>query len=106
MRYSNQLPPVLVDQAVRTLSNPGDFVVDFFAGSGTVPRICLFRGRRCFASDVNPAALRFTMATIADIVQSRLAEPTPLFGAGPGLFPGFALSNAQLNAQLLTGGLR
>jgi DNA modification methylase len=91
MRYPNQLPPVFVDQVVRTLSRQGDLVVDFFSGSGTVPRICLFRQRRCFASDVNPDALRFTMATITDIVQSRLAEPPPLLEAGSGLFPEFSL---------------
>lgn len=84
LRYPNQLPPVFADQVVRAYTNRGDFVVDFFAGSGTVPRICLFRERRCFASDINPHALRFAMGTICDIVQSRLAAP-PLFGAG--LFP-------------------
>ncbi len=86
LRYPNQLPPAFADQVVRTLSNREDLVVDFFTGSGTVPRICLFRQRRCFASDLNPNALRFTMATISDIVQSRLAAP-PLFQTGPGLFP-------------------
>lgn len=89
LRYPNQLPPAFADQVVRALSNRGDLVVDFFAGSGTVPRICLFRDRRCFASDKNPDALRFTMATISDIVQSRLAAP-PLFGTGAGLFPELA----------------
>lgn len=89
LRYPNQLPPVFADQVVRTLSNRGDFVVDFFAGSGTVPRICLFRDRRCFASDKNPESLRFSMATISDIVQSRLAAPT-LFGTENGLFPELA----------------
>src|SRR5215831_4360177 len=86
LRYPNQLPPAFADQVVRTLSNRGDLVVDFFAGSGTVPRICLFRDRRCFASDLNANALRFTMGTISDIVQSRLASP-PLFDTRPGLFP-------------------
>ena len=86
MRYPCQLSPAFADQVVRTLSNRGDLVVDFFAGSGTVPKICLFRQRRCFASDVNPAAIRFAMATLCDIVQSRLACP-PLFETGSGLFP-------------------
>jgi DNA modification methylase len=71
---------------VRTLSNQGDLVADFFAGSGTVPKICLFRRRRCFASDVNPEAIRFTMASLYDIVRPRLAAP-PLLETGSGLFP-------------------
>jgi DNA modification methylase len=86
MRYPNQLPPVFADQVVRTLSNRGDLVVDLFAGSGTVPRICLFRERRCFASDINPESLRFTMATIHNIAQTRLAAPT-LLDTSTGLFP-------------------
>jgi DNA modification methylase len=86
MRYPNQLPPVFADQVVRTLSNRGDLVVDFFAGAGTIARICLFRERRCLASDINPEALRFTMAAIRDIVMTRLAEPA-LPGTGTGLFP-------------------
>jgi DNA modification methylase len=90
LRYPNQLPPSFADQVVRTLSREGDLVADLFTGSGTVPRICLFRGRRCFASDTNPDSLRFTMATITNIVQSRLACP-PLFDSGPGLFPELSL---------------
>jgi DNA modification methylase len=86
LRYPNQLPPQFADQVIRTLSSRGNLVADFFVGSGTVPRICLFRDRRCFASDLNPNALRLTMATISDIVQSRLTAP-PLFSTGPGLFP-------------------
>jgi DNA modification methylase len=86
LRYPNQLPVPFADQVVRTLSNQGDLVADFFAGSGTVPKICLFRRRRCFASDVNPEAIRFTMCCLYDIVRSRLAAP-PLLETGSGLFP-------------------
>jgi len=86
MRYPNQLSLVFADQVVRALSNQGDLVADFFAGSGTVPKICLFRQRRCFASDLNPDAIRFQMAALYEIVQSRLASPR-LFETGPGLFP-------------------
>ena len=86
MRYPNQLPLTFADQVVRTLSRRGDLVADFFAGSGTVPKICLFRQRRCVASDVNPDAVRFMMAGLYDIVRSRLASP-PLFETRPGLFP-------------------
>jgi DNA modification methylase len=86
LRYPNQLPPAFVDQVVRALSNQGDLVADFFTGSGTVPRICLFRGRRCFASDLNAHAVRFTMASLSDIAGARLASPA-LFDTGASLFP-------------------
>jgi DNA methylase len=86
MRYPNQLPLSFADQVIRTLSNQGDLVADFFVGSGPVPKICLIRHRRCIASDLNAEAIRFTMASLCDIVQRRLASP-PLFTTGPGLFP-------------------
>ncbi len=90
MRYPNQLPMAFADQVICTHSRPGDLVVDFFAGSGTVPKVCLFRNRRCFASDANKDAIRFAMAGILDIAQSHLASP-PLFETGPGPFPGLRL---------------
>jgi DNA modification methylase len=89
LRYPNQLPLPFADQVIRVLSGPGDLVADFFTGAGAVPKICLFRDRRCVASDINPHAVRFTMAAITSIVSARLAEQAqapPLFG-GPGLFP-------------------
>ena len=74
LRYSNQLSPQLVDEILRTYTNPGDFGVDFFAGSGTFPLVCLLRGRRAFASDLNPEALRFTMGRILDVFQQQKAQ--------------------------------
>ena len=87
LRYPSQLPPVFADQVIRVLSGRGDLVADFFTGAGTVPRICLFRDRRCVASDVNPHSLRFTMASLSSIVGARLSAPRPLFAGGTGLFP-------------------
>ncbi len=69
IRYPNQLPVDLVDYLVRTYSNPGDMVVDFFNGSGTTGLVCLMRNRRYRGIDVNPDALRFTMARSLDIVR-------------------------------------
>ena len=75
LRYPNQLPASFADQVIRVLSNHGDLVADFFTGSGVVPRVCLFRGRRCHASDINPHALRFAMAAITSITRAHLTAP-------------------------------
>ncbi len=84
IRYPNQLPLELVDYLVRTYSNKGDLVTDFFGGSGTTPLVCLLRGRRCLSSDLNPEALKFQMARMLDVVNR---EQSMLdFGEGIGTF--------------------
>ena len=42
---------------VQASSNPGDLVLDFFAGSGTTGAACLELGRRFILVDNNPEAL-------------------------------------------------
>jgi DNA modification methylase len=84
LRYPNQLSPALVDRIVRATTNPGDFVTDFFAGSGTTALVCLLRGRRCLTSDVNPEALRFGMARILDVVSQQQAKLDVDAGLGLG----------------------
>ncbi len=79
-RYPNQLPPILVDRVVRMYSNQGDLGVDFFSGSGTFPLVCLLRGRRCIASDLNPKAIQFGMGRILDVFAQQNA--TLNFGGG------------------------
>jgi site-specific DNA-methyltransferase (adenine-specific) len=47
-------------------SNPGDLVLDFFAGSGTVGEVCLALGRAFILVDNNPQALAVMQARFAD----------------------------------------
>jgi site-specific DNA-methyltransferase (adenine-specific) len=51
-------------------SNPGDLVLDFFAGSGTTGEACQQTGRRFVLIDENPEALQVMakrFAQLADI---------------------------------------
>jgi site-specific DNA-methyltransferase (adenine-specific) len=56
--YPTQKPYGVLDRIVRASSNPGDLVLDFFAGSGTVGEVCLALGRRFMLVDNNPQALQ------------------------------------------------
>jgi len=55
--YPTQKPAGLLRRIVAASSNPGDTVIDFFAGSGTIGEVCLELGRRFILVDNNPQAI-------------------------------------------------
>jgi len=55
--YPTQKPLGILRRIIRASSNPGDIVMDFFAGSGTVGAACLELDRRFILVDNNPQAL-------------------------------------------------
>jgi len=55
--YPTQKPLGIINRIVRASSNPGEVVMDFFAGSGTVGESCLQLGREFILVDNNPEAL-------------------------------------------------
>ena len=59
--YPTQKPLGILRRIVAASSNPGDTVMDFFAGSGTTGAACLEMGRKFILIDSNPQALQ-TMA--------------------------------------------
>lgn len=73
LRYDNALPPTLVRRIVQSTTTGPDnghapnsaLVADPFCGSGTTALVCLETQRRCRTADVNPEALRFTMARLS-----------------------------------------
>ncbi len=56
--YPTQKPLGILNRIVRASSNPGDLVLDFFAGSGAIGESCLTLGRRFILVDNNPQALQ------------------------------------------------
>ena len=56
--YPTQKPRGVLDRIVKVHSRPGDLLLDFFAGSGTLGEAALALGRRCILVDNNPEALR------------------------------------------------
>ncbi len=54
--YPTQKPVGVLRRIVAASSNPGDLVLDFFAGSGTTGEVCLELGRQFILVDNNPQA--------------------------------------------------
>lgn len=70
--YPTQKPLALLKRIILASSNPGDIVLDFFAGSGTTGEAAYRLGRRFILIDSNPEALivmakRFESISIPDI---------------------------------------
>jgi site-specific DNA-methyltransferase (adenine-specific) len=55
--YPTQKPRGVIDRIVTASSRPGDVVMDFFAGSGTVGESCLALDRQFILIDNNPQAM-------------------------------------------------
>lgn len=72
--HRTQKPLGLVSQWVREFSNPGDLILDPFAGSGTTAVACLKTGRRCIAIESD--------ARYIPVIERRVRDArTPLFDA-------------------------
>ena len=65
--YPTQKPLAILNRIVRVHSNPGDRVLDFFAGSGTTGEAALTAGRHAVLVDNNPQAIA--------VMQRRLGAP-------------------------------
>jgi site-specific DNA-methyltransferase (adenine-specific) len=73
--YPNQKPLGILRRIVHASSRPGDWCLDFFAGSGTLGAAALELGRRYILVDSNPEAVR--------IMRTRLGVPAYLADGGP-----------------------
>ena len=85
--YATQKPLALLNRIVRVHSDPGDRVLDFFAGSGTTGEAAARNGREAVLTDNNPQAIE-TMA-------KRLAFAAPAFHGAAGALP------ARVHAAIL-----
>ena len=67
--YPTQKPLAILDRIVRVHSDPGDRVLDFFAGSGTTGEAAVRAGRDAVLVDNRPDAV--------DVMARRLAFAAP-----------------------------
>ena len=56
--YATQKPLGVLDRIIKVHTNPGDMVVDFFAGSGTTGEAAANSGRDFYLVDMNPDAVK------------------------------------------------
>jgi site-specific DNA-methyltransferase (adenine-specific) len=67
--YPTQKPVAILNRIILASSNPGDIVLDFFAGSGTVGEVCLKHGRQFILVDDNPAAIEVMRQRFSDATE-------------------------------------
>ena len=58
--YDTQKPKFLLERIIKTSSNEGDVVADFFMGSGTTMVVAKELNRRYIGCDINPRAVEIT----------------------------------------------
>lgn len=90
--YPNQKPEGVVQRVVQASSAPGEWVLDFFAGSGTAGAVARRLGRRFVMVDSNPEAIMVMRRRLGasateyvDAYGSCLNLPTPE-GENPSIF--------------------
>jgi site-specific DNA-methyltransferase (adenine-specific) len=67
--YPTQKPVAILNRIILASSNPGDIVLDFFAGSGTVGEVCLKHGRQFILVDDTPAAIEVMRQRFSDATE-------------------------------------
>lgn len=72
--YPTQKPLGIMNRIVQVHSNPGDKLLDFFAGSGTLGESAARIGRDCVLMDNNPTAVE-AMAKRLAFAQPRVTNP-------------------------------
>ncbi len=75
--YPTQKPVGILRRIVAASSNPGDTVLDFFAGSGSTGAVCLALGRHFILVDNNPAALEIMQGRFASAAGIEWADYNP-----------------------------
>jgi site-specific DNA-methyltransferase (adenine-specific) len=97
--YPTQKPLAILERIVRVHSDPGDIVLDFFAGSGTTGEAAAKHGRGFVLIDQSRAAVRIMARRLADYapaVRGVRSSPTAAarsrasLGPDPGLVAGAA----------------
>jgi DNA modification methylase len=72
--YPTQKPESLVERIIRTSSNDGDLVADFFGGSGTTAAVAEKFGRKWIVSDLGKFAIHTTRKRMIGIQRQLKAE--------------------------------
>lgn len=75
--YPTQKPLGILSRIVRVHSNPGERLLDFFAGSGTLGEAAARVGRDCVLIDDNPEAIRVMQRRFAALPNVEIRSPVP-----------------------------
>jgi site-specific DNA-methyltransferase (adenine-specific) len=67
--YATQKPEGILRRIIQASSEPGDWVLDFFAGSGTTASVAQKLGRHFVVVDANPDAIDIMRTRLGDAAQ-------------------------------------
>ena len=73
--YPTQKPLGVLERIVKVHSDPGDLLLDFFAGSGSFGEAAARNGRDFLLIDSNPAAVEIMNARLAEWLEAGSAKP-------------------------------
>lgn len=71
--YATQKPEALLERIIKTSSNEGDLVADFFCGSGTTAAVAEKLGRKWIATDLGKFAIHTTRKRLIGVQRERKA---------------------------------
>jgi len=94
--YPTQKPDELLERVLKLSSDPGDFVLDCFIGSGTTAAVAQRLGRRWIGCDINLGAVHTTADRINQVLseEAAAAEQLSMEGKQPH-YPSFAAYNVN-----------
>nr|WP_291358595.1 site-specific DNA-methyltransferase [Desulfovibrio sp.] len=75
--YRTQKPEALLDRIIKSSSNEGDLVADFFCGSGTLPAVAEKLGRKWIATDLGKFAIHTTRKRLLGVQRQLKKEGRP-----------------------------
>jgi site-specific DNA-methyltransferase (adenine-specific)/adenine-specific DNA-methyltransferase len=103
LNYPTQKPEALLDRIIKASSNPGDLVLDCFAGSGTTLAVAEKLGRRWIGVDCGKLAIYTMQKRLLNIAESKdLENPKKKYGKP---CKSFTLYNAGLYDYKMIKGL-
>lgn len=79
--YPTQKPRGILDRIIKVHTNPGDTVLDFFAGSGTTGEAAAAHGRNFVLIDSSAAAVRVMRKRLSPIAGLSIPSSEPQSGA-------------------------
>ncbi len=69
--YPTQKPESLLERIIKSTSNEGDIVADFFVGSGTTCAVAQRLGRRWLGCDINLGAIQTSTKRLSQIIEQQ-----------------------------------
>jgi DNA modification methylase len=78
-KYRGNWSPYIPRNVILKYSQPGDVVLDYFVGGGTTAVEAKLLGRRCIASDINPACIGLTLENLGFEPPNFLFKEFPIY---------------------------